>query len=431
MLFVNFGKFLFKKDKDRNTIPDPMNTLFKLAWRNIWRNKRRTYITTASIFFAVVLAAFMQSIQKGAWDHMIDSVVNSYFGYAEIHSQGYEDEQTIDKAFPFDSTLQNIPQTIPSVESVVPRLTSFALASHRLKTRGVMVVGTAPQLEHQMTQLAQNIVEGHYFEGDEPAVLIVEGVAKSLEVGIGDTLVLISQGYHGVNAAGKYAIKGILHFASPILNKQMVFLPLPVAQELYGASGLITRLSLNINDKKKLPRIVSTLRKKLGDQYEVMQWDELMPELAEAREVDTAGNYLVMLILYLIIGFGIFGTILMMTKEREYEFGVLVAIGMKRRQLGIVIWLEVIMLGLLGAMIGILGSIPLVAYFHHNPLNFSHMEGMADAYEKFGFAPIFPAAFEAQIFFTHALVIFLVTSVLAAYPLFKIQTLMPVKAMRG
>ena len=156
-----------------------------------------------------------------------------------------------------------------------------------------------------------------------------------------------------------------------------------------------------------------------------------MPELSEAREVDTAANFLVLLILYLIIGFGIFGTILMMTKEREYEFGVLTAIGMQKWKLGVVIWLEVVMLGLFGAFLGILGSIPVVGYFNRNPLDFSEMEGMSDAYEKFGFEPILPAAFEFEVFFTHAVIVFVLTSILAIYPLLKIRRLKPVQAMRG
>jgi ABC-type lipoprotein release transport system permease subunit len=408
-----------------------MITLFKLARRNIWRNKRRTYITAASIFFAVLLASFMQSIQRGAWDKMVDGIVTSFAGYAQVHQVGYNEEETIEKAFPFNANLQNLPQEIDGLEGFVPRLTSFALASYELQTKGVLVVGTDPESEHGMTRLRNNLVEGAYFEEGENSVLIVEGVAKTLKVNIGDTLVLISSGYHGVNAAGKYNVKGILKFASPLLNRRMVFLPLSVAQNFYGAEGLITRLSIDIKEKDKLPQVVQAVQKNLGDEFEVLEWEKLMPELSEAREVDTAGNFLVLIILYVIIGFGIFGTILMMAKEREYEFGVLLAIGMKRWKLGMVIWMEVVMLGLFGAFLGILGSIPLVGYFKRHPLDFSKMEGMADAYEKFGFEPIFPASFEFQIFFTHAVIVFILTSILAIYPLLKIRKMQPVQAMRG
>ncbi len=405
--------------------------LLKLAWRNIWRNKRRTYITAASILFAVLLASFMQSIQKGAWDKMENSLITSYFGYAQLHQEGYMEDQTIEKAFPFSPEIQELPKNIDGLNGFVPRLASFALASYGIQTKGVFVVGTDPKAENNLTRLADKVVQGSYLNGDENSALIVEGVAKTLKIGLGDTLVMISQGYHGVNAAGKFVIKGILHFPSPQLNKQFVFLPLGAAQSFYGAEGLVTRVSLDIAGKEQMPQAIQAVQKNVGENYEVMDWQELLPALVEAREVDTAGNFLVLLILYVIITFGIFGTVLMMTKEREYEFGVLVAIGMNRLKLGALVWMEIIMLGLFGAFLGILASLPVVGYFNNHPLDFSQMEGMSQAYEKFGFEPIFPAAFEWQIFLTHAVIVFLVTSVLAIYPLLKIWKLKPVEAMRG
>ncbi|MCO6491158.1 MAG: FtsX-like permease family protein, partial [Phaeodactylibacter sp.] len=241
---------------------------------------------------------------------------------------------------------------------------------------------------------------------------------------------LISQGYHGVNAAGKYPIKGMANFGSPELNKQMVYLPLPVAQYFYGANGLVTSLALKLDDQDDIKPALKSLYQKLDTSaYEVMDWKDMLPDLVEAKAVDSAGNVIVYVILYLIIAFGIFGTILMMSKEREYEFGVLISIGMHRWQLAFTVWLEIIMLGLLGALLGILASMPLVWYFHVNPLRFSG--DYAAAMEKFGFEAIFPAIFEAHIFLTQALLVFIITALLALYPIFKIRRLKPVQAMRA
>jgi putative ABC transport system permease protein len=163
-----------------------------------------------------------------------------------------------------------------------------------------------------------------------------------------------------------------------------------------------------------------------------MDWEELLPDLVEAREIDTAGNYLIMVILYLIIAFGIFGTILMMTKEREYEFGVLLSIGMNRWFLSFTVWLEIIFLGIIGAIAGALVTTPLIYYFYVNPLNFGEMsEEMSSAYERFGFEPVFPAAFELSVFLEQVIVVLLVTLVLAIYPLLKIRKLKPIDAMRA
>jgi ABC-type lipoprotein release transport system permease subunit len=403
--------------------------LFKMAWRNIWRNRRRTFITAASILFAVLFASFMDSLQRGAWDNMINNVVNYYFGYVQVHQDGYWEEQSIDKAFPLADSLEQV-GAVEGVEAVLPRLESFALAAAGETTSGVLVAGILPDVENRMTDLENRLVEGEYLtEGDE-AVLVASGVAEKLGLSLGDTLVLISQGYRGVNAAGKYPIRGIAKFGSPDLNKQMVYLPLPAAQYFYGAPGLATSLALKLGGQEDIKPVVAALRAQLDTSaYEVMDWEELLPDLVQARELDTAGNVIVYFILYMIIAFGIFGTILMMSKEREYEFGVLISIGLQRWQLALSVWIEVILLGVLGAVSGILLSMPIVYYFKVNPIRFGGE--MASSLEKFGFEPIFPATFDLQIFLTQALYVFILTAVLALYPIFKIRKLQPVQAMRG
>lgn len=406
--------------------------LLKLAWRNIWRNKRRTLITAASILFAVFFASFMQSIQKGAWDHMLSNVVNFYYGYAQVHQNGYWEEQSLDKAFAMNTSLKTL-NDVPEIKSMVPRIESFALASHQQTTKGVLVVGVDPEAENNMTQLSTRITEGSYLKPNDKAVLVGKGVAENLKLEVNDTIVLISQGYRGTNAAGKYPIKGLLHFGSPELNKRMVYLPLKEAQWFYGAEDLVTTMALKIDRKEDTPFAVKAAKERLDmEAYEVLDWQEMIPDLVEAKELDTAGNKLVLYILYLIIAFGIFGTILMMTKEREHEFGILLAIGMQRMKLATIVWLEILFISFIGIIAGFLLSVPLVRYFHLNPIDLSVMgEDAVATYEKFGMEAVLPAAFELNIFLTQAITIFLIVTILAIYPLFKIRKLQPVEAMRS
>ncbi len=403
--------------------------LLRLAWRNIWRNKRRTYITVASIMFAVFAAIAMSSIQRGAWGHMVDNVVKYYFGYAQIQKDGYWEEQSIDKAFLMDEEVKALQTKLPHVKDFIPRIESFALASYKKSTLGVLVVGTNGEKENAMTKLGTRITKGTYLQPGEKGAIIADGIAENLKIGVGDTLVLLSVGYRGANAAGKYPVKGLVHFGSPELNKRMVYLPLEEAQYFFAADGLVTSIALDIDDKKNIEPTILAVKSKLNqDKYDVLNWKEMIPSLVEAKQLDEAGAKIMLLILYVIIAFGIFGTILMMTKEREYEFGVLLAIGMHRMKLGLTIWVETILLGILGAVAGMLFSFPIVYYFYKQPIT---MTGdMAKAYEKFGVEPILPAALGLDIFLIQALIVFLMTSVLAIYPLLKIRGLRPVEAMR-
>lgn len=403
--------------------------LFRLAWRNIWRNKRRTLITLASILFAVLLSSFMESLQKGAWNNMINNVVNFHTGYIQVHQKGFWEEQSLDYCFPLVATKQPLKQSA-GVSAVVPRLESFALASTGANTMGVMVTGIDPVVENAMTGLKERLTAGDFLQSNSKKVLIAAGIAENLKLKVGDTLLMISQGYHGVNAAGKYPVAGIVHYPSPELNRLLVFLALPEAQWFYGAEGMITSLVIRPENPKKMNSTLQSLHQAFpASTYEIMDWKELLPDLLEAKKIDSAGNVIVYIILYMIIAFGLLGTILMMVRERQYEFGLLLAIGMKRWLLGIVVWLEVMILGILGALAGIVVSMPLVVYFRDHPIRFSG--DYSAMLEQFGFEPIFPAEFSLPIFFTQALVTLIITTVLAAVPLVKILHLQVIAAMRS
>lgn len=406
--------------------------LLKLAWRNIWRNKRRTFITVASIFFAVLFSIFMNSFQKGGWVRMLDNIVNYYYGYAQIHQKGYWSEKTINEALVLNDTLSKLPEEIEGLKAVIPRLETFALLSSGDHTSGMMIVGTDPVAENNLTQLKSRLIEGTYFTQKDKSLLIAEGVKDLLKVNLGDTLVILTQGYHGVNAAGKYPIKGVVHFASPDLNRRMVYLPLFETQDLLGAYAMATTLALELEDRDDLEDVIMQLNEKLDtDIYEIMDWQAMLPELVEAQKTDAAGNYVFLVVLYLIISFGVFGTILMMVKEREYEFGVLLSIGMSRKLLAFSTWIEILLMAFLGVILGMLVALPLVHYFMVNPLDFSdYGEGMAETYAKWGFDPIFPTIMDASLFYSQAILVLIIASLLALFAIWKIYKLKPVKAMR-
>lgn len=405
-----------------------MKQIIKLALRNIWRNKRRTLITAASILFAVFFAVAIMSIQVGTWDHMVDSIVHYHFGYAQIHKEGYWDDKSIDNAFDAGPVLAKL-EGEEDVSQLVPRIESFALASSGSYTKGALVIGIDPYKENELTKTESRVAEGQYLKGDDEGALVAEGLAKYLKMEVGDTLILISQGYHGINAAGKFPVRGLVHFGSPELNKQMIYIELEKAKWFYGTEGLVTTLVVDTEKREEVKKIVSDIRTKLGPDYEAMDYEEMMPDLMQAREVDTAGAQVILLVLYLIIGFGIFGTILMMLKEREYELGILKAIGMHTSQLNLMLWLETIFLGLIGTLAGVLFSFPIVYHFYKNPII---MTGdMASAYEKFGVEPVLPASIAPHIFISQALVVFFMITILSIYPMFKIRNLKPVEAMRA
>lgn len=402
--------------------------IYRMIWRNLWRNSRRTWITTASITFSVFLAIAMKSFQKGSFDNLINNMVGYYTGYVQVHQKGYWDEQVLDNCFESSDSLFHQLSTVTGVQSVVPRLETFMLASIGNVTKGCLLVGTDPEKELALTHLDKKLVSGAYFnEGDE-TVLIAEGLARRLDVTTLDTLVLFGRGYQGSMAAGKFLIKGILHFASPEMNDNMLYLPLATAQYFLNAENRLTSVVLQIDNPKQMNSIRDLAAAQLGPSYETMTWEELLPEISGHIEADNASSYMFTGILYLIIGFGFFGTIMMMTAERKYEFGMLIAIGMKKTNLSLILLGETFLITLLGIIFGFLISIPVVFYFKAYPIRFTGEWGKA--WEQFGFEPIMPTAFDPSIFITQSIIVFVLALIIGLYPFWHIRRIDPVTAMK-
>lgn len=403
--------------------------LIKLAWRNIWRNKRRTYITVASIFFAVILSTLMMSLKEGVYSNMINSMIGSYMGFGQIHAKGYWEEKTLDYSFELSDELSNKINNTKGISGYMERVESFAMAASSEITKVTMVVGVDVEKEKKFNALSERIAEGAYLEPDDKSVMIGFGLAQHLKIKVGDTLVLLGQGYQGVTAAGKYPVKALVKFGSPELSKQVVFLPIKEARWFYGMDKQLNNLILQFDNPDNSKQIISSLANDLDSEYEIMHWEELAPELKNMIETDKVEGYVFMFILYLVISFGIFGTSLMMLAERQHEFGVMVAIGMKRSKLAIVVWLEVLMISLFGAFVGMFGAFPISYYFHVNPIQLS--DDLKKMTEEYGLEAVIQSSIDPAVFIQQAIVIAIIACVIGLYPLLKILRLSAIKSMRS
>jgi ABC-type lipoprotein release transport system permease subunit len=402
--------------------------ILHFAWKNLWRNKTRTLITVSAIFFAVILSTLAASLKQGVFDNLVKNVVSFYTGYIQVHKLGYQDEQILDNGFQRSTLLENTFATFYNVSFFAPRLESFALASSQNITKGSLVVGISPGSEDRITHLQNKMVNGNFLNDSDESVLVAEGLAKTLQLKTGDTIVLIGQGYHGNTAAGKYRVKGVLHFGSPQLNDRILYMSLPAAQELFSAPGLLTSYILSIKNEKELGPTSNVLRSSIGKDYELLTWEQLLPEIKQHITTDSNNMKVVQGILYLLICFGIFSTMLMMLMERRFEMGMLVAIGMKKMRLSLLFVIESVLTVMIGCFAGLMASIPLVYYLNRHPIRLGGE--MAKAYERFGFEAIFPTSTSSSIFLSQVLIVLIIGLLLSCYPVFKIAWLQPVTAMK-
>jgi ABC-type lipoprotein release transport system permease subunit len=403
--------------------------VIRIAWRNLWRNKRRTLITVASVFFAVWFALIMRAFQLGSYDLMVNNIVHAYTGYFQVHSKGYWSDQVLNNGFACTPDLEKELQATPGVSGFTLRLESFALASSGMQTKGVMVNGVDPEAENSLTSLEKKLTEGHYLKPGDSGALVSQRLAGYLNLRVGDTLVIIVQGYHGASAAGIFPVRGIVRFPSPDLDSRLVYLSLLAARDLFSAEGMLTSVAFNVNDPDLFGMAAGDLRQRLDpDVYEVMTWGEMMPEVVQQIRADSASGLIMLGILYMIVGFGIFGTMLMMLNERSREFGMMIAIGMQKGRLILILVTETLFLGLLGIVAGLLAAMPPIYYFYIRPIPLTGE--LAVSSERMGFEPLMPTAWEASFFIAQSLVVLSIVIAVMFLPILRIRKLNVINAMR-
>ncbi len=240
---------------------------------------------------------------------------------------------------------------------------------------------------------------------------------------------MLSQGYQGMGANGIYRVIGIVRLPAPEFDNQMVFMPLPLAQEYYSAQGRITSVVVDLNNQQDMDKAIRKIKRIVNsDTYEVMSWKEMLIELYQQYITNEGSGMIIISLLYLIVGFGVFGTVLMMIAERRHEFGIMITVGMQRKRLMQLVGTELVFICMMGLFCGFLGSVPIVAYFHFYPI---HMGAeMAKSYAAFGMEPILPTAWQLDYMLQQVYIVFAIMLVVLIYPLYSVYRLDLTKAMR-
>jgi ABC-type lipoprotein release transport system permease subunit len=424
---------------------------------------------------------------------MFRNAIESYTGYLQVQHQDFWDTKTIDNVFPYENGIDSIISSDDNVSAIIPRFESFALVSSGSLTKGVLVMGIDPEKEVFLSDINAKLVRfsltdenlvnikaalppkyrskidffsgkayssGSSFLADigaadndstivmdvmrkyasfsngqiskgQPGVLIGSRLSLFLEASIGDTLVLLGQGYHGTTAAGKYPVKGIVKMPTPDLDNQIVFMPLEICQELYNAQGLLTSLVIAVkkNDDNEINRMISSLGTKVQPPLRIIGWREMNELMINQMTADSKSGMVMIAILYLVIAFGIFGTVLMMTAERRREFGVLVALGLQKTKLASVVAFEMMYIGLMGVFCGSAAALPVIFYGYYHPLRFSGQMGRM--YEDYGMEPVMPFMPVDWYFLWQSVVIVIIVAIAIIYPVRKILRIEVVKALKG
>ena len=530
-----------------------MNIFLNIAWKNIWRNKRRTLLTVIAIAFSVAITVFTIAMSDGSHDAMLRQAIELFTGYAQVHRMGFYNEPGIDKCFKRTPEIDNVLKNEKLISGYSPRLQFGALVASKKNSIGAMVIGVEPGREATVTVIkAKKMIKGKYLSPDEKnTVIIGEKLANNLNVDLDDDIVILSQGIDGSTGALRYKIKGVFRSGTDSMDRSTAFINLKDAQDLLLANGMVNSIAINTQYPKQVSDIVKNLKSEFGPpvftrddftdwdslmeslqehdeptvelvwnsldpdikkivenyksgekpgedaqkkfvaafnrilndknlynekvfkgyplteegeklkskgianlaadelvrfnrillqiifpgeiakkyQFEIMGWKQLMPELVSFVKLDEYSGYLFLSVLIIVVIFGVLSAVFTSVLERTTEFGILLALGTKPRQIILMVMLEALFLTSVGVLIGLGIGLSFAVYYVHHPIplpeSTSAMTSMFGSENVINFA-IYPNKMAVAVL----LVIFL-SLLFSYYPAHKASKLKPDQAIRN
>ena len=401
--------------------------LLILAWRNIWRNKKRSLIIIAAIAIGLCCGLFASSTMFGMWDSMINTTIDRDLGHFQIHTKSYEDEKLMTDTIP---NFQNVIDSITSYKNVTgisSRILIEGMASSASTSNGVRIVGIDPANEQKVTSVHNHIVKGSYFgQNWKNQIVIGEKLADNLGIKERSKIVLGFQGIDGTITYGAFRVVGIFQTESSMFDKSNVFVKEDDLLRLINSNKISNEIVVRLSSVQQVDSVYLPIKKQFKN-FSVKYWGDLAPELKfYYQSVVMQSNIFVGIILFALL-FGITNTMLMSVMERVREFGVLMAVGMKRSRVFFMIIMETISLSFIGGILGLLIALGLIHYFGIVGINLSAFtEGLSQWSLGSRLYTSLPFSFYPPL-----VLMILATAIIAAfYPALKAIRLKPATAIR-
>jgi len=412
-----------------------MNITLRMAWRNLWRHSRRTWLTVGAMIFSNLILVFAISLQFGSYQMMIDNTLQAYTGHMQIQRDGYNDEpkmrSSIDDILPLAAEMRKHLSSTGVATRAAARGVAFAMTSSEERSYGLQIIGVEPDHEPDVSTLPGLVETGAYFTGiNAEEILIGTVLARNLRVEVGDELTLLGSGRDGSFAAGIVYVVGIFESGTAEIDRNMAQLPIGYFQDLFGMEGGGHNIVINAHDLTQVEILQNDIQNLIKDkeQLVVLNWEKLQPGLKQAIQADLASAWFMYGVLIILVAFSVLNTQLMSVLERTREFGVMMALGVKPSRLGALVITETGLMSGLGLIIGAVLGMMLTYYLSIVGFSYPGMEEMAQQFNLPG--RMYPSLSFLSIMLGPG-IIFICSLLASIYPAVRLFFLQPVTAMRA
>ncbi|MCL6414042.1 FtsX-like permease family protein [Aestuariirhabdus sp. Z084] len=406
--------------------------ILRLAWRNLWRHPRRTWLTCGAMIFSNLLLVFLMTLQFAMYRLMIDNTLGAGTGHIQVQSEGYLDRATMRNTLANIQQLsQQLRETFPELESAA-RAEAFALVSSEQRSYGVQVVGVEPEQEPRLSSLPGLMVSGRYLQAsDQDAVVIGAVLARNLKASVGDELTFIGSGRDGSFAAMVVNIVGVFESGIADIDRNLAQLPLNSFDSAFAMAGSGHRVVVQVPELEQVDYWLDRIQSVPGGLPKgaaVLDWDQLQPGLKQAIQADMASAWFMYGVLVLLVAFGVLNTQLMSVLERTREFGLVLALGLRPTRLSRLVMLESALMASVGLVLGVVLGVLLILWLGYSGFSYPGMDEMASRFNL-------PARLYPNLSFEGVLlgpaVVFVASLMAALYPAARLLRLQPISAMRA
>ncbi len=401
-----------------------------MAWRNIWRNWRRTIITVLAVVFATFLSIVMNGMQVGTYESNIRQSLDMFSGHIQIQKKEFQLNPGLNKSFIVNDSIKTALEKNPEIIGYAPRIMSNGLIGFDGNSLGALIIGMDPEKEQKVCKIADKINDGNFLSNQRIDDIVVGyKLLKTLKAAIGDTAVILATGFDGSTGNQKFVIAGTFKLGSPEIDRMGILMNLHSADELFSMYGRVNLLAISVIHFKKVDETITQLKSEISDTtLAIMNWEEFMSDMKELMDMDVVQGYIYLGLLVLLVAFGILNTVLMSITERFKEFGIMLAIGIKNSTLVYIVLIEILIISIIGIFIGNILGFAVNSYILNNPIVLTG--DFAQMYEEYGFQPKLFSSLNIDIFITLSLQILVIAMITYIYPAIRILKLHPLKGIR-
>ncbi|OGD29814.1 MAG: hypothetical protein A2Y56_14945 [Candidatus Aminicenantes bacterium RBG_13_63_10] len=405
--------------------------MFKMAFRNIFRQKRRSFLTALTMFGGFILCAVAIGFMDGTFKSMVDTFARSRLGHVQIHAQGYLDRPTLNKVIRDYRDIGRIVEETPEAEAWAPRVYSAGLASAGDRTDACRIIGIDPTLEVQATGFDKKITKGRVFSSPASREIILgQGLARNLKATLGSEVVLVSQGADGSLANDSYRLVGLVDTGDLAGDRTTAYLRLADAQELLALEGKVHEVVVIARSLDDVASLNDALRRKLEPAgLDVQSWQVFAKSFYLGMQAKLKGNGAIQLVVFIIVAIGVLNTALMAVLERRREYGLLKAVGTRPRQVFALIILEIYLLALMSIVLGIAVSLPLNCYLSQHQISIGGMFSQQVTFGGMDFKT-FTSEVNFRSFLIPALTVFISAFLISLFPAIKAARTDPAQSLR-